>query len=276
MNVLIYTQSYYARKTFISALLPFGITLYHTEQSENLINKIQQHLPEIIVLDVIKEDFAAVFELVRKIKNHPSEEAKKSAIILLIGSIDKQAITSAIQVGVIGFIKSNETEDFVYKYIMNIYQKVRGIPPERKFVRVIIDPNDSIGIKFRSPVNSQLIIGRVKDISLGGLGVELVGTFPSDSITIGSVIKNMQFILDGKEIFIDGVVVAYQKNFCAFLFKDMTAEIRESISQFVFKKISSIEEENKVGQEGTGAGKDSGNQDNSQGQNKVEQEPGSN
>ncbi len=95
-----------------------------------------------------------------------------------------------------------------------------------------------------------MIIGQIKYIRLGGLGVELVGIFPPDSIAIGSLIKNMQFILDGKEIFIDGVVVAYQKNFCAFLFKDMTTEIRESISQFAFKKISSIEEEKKLDKKG--------------------------
>jgi CheY-like chemotaxis protein len=256
MNVLIYTQSNYARNTFVNALFSAGITLYQTEHADTLINHIRQHQPEIVVLDVIKEDFIAVFELVKQIKNHASEEVKKTGIILLIGSIDKQTIESAIQVGVIGFIKSNATEDFVYKYIIDTYQKIRGVPPERKYARVKIDPNDRIGIKFRSPVNLQLIIGQIKDISFGGIAVELVGAFPSDSITIGSEIKNIQFILEGKDVFIDGEVVAYQKNFCAFRFKDMPAEIKETISQYVFRKISGLEEENKVVQGGTGGGEE--------------------
>ncbi len=273
MNVLIYTQSNYARITFINALFPAGITLYQTEHSETIINDIQRHTPAIVVLDVIKEDFIIVFEIVKQIKNHPSEEVKKTGIILLIGSIDKQTITSAIQFGVIGFIKSNAAVDFVSKYIIDAYQKVRGIPPERKYIRVKIDPNDGVGIKFRSPVNSQLIIGQIKDISFGGIAVELVGAFPPDSITIGSEITNMQFIIEGRDIFIDGIVVAYQKNFCAFRFKNMTPEIKGTISQYIFKKISGIGEDKKVGNKENGNGDNSGNKDNPQEQDKDPQEP---
>ncbi len=266
MNVLIYTQSNYARSTFVNALFSAGITLYHTEHSDNFINDIQRHSAEIAVLDVIKEDFDAIFELVKQIKNHSSPEVNKTGIILLIGSIDKQTIESAIQYGVIGFIKSNATEEFVNKYIMDAYQKVRGVPPERKYVRVKIDPDDRIGIKFRSPVNSQLIIGQIKDISLGGIAVELVGSFPADSISIGSEINNMQFILDGKDIFIDGETVVYQKNFCAFRFKNMAAEIRGAISQYIFKKISCVGDDNKNGKEEGGIGEDSEKKNNPRGQ----------
>lgn len=273
MNVLIYTQSNYARITFINALFPAGITLYQTEHNDALINDIQRLAPAIVVLDAIKEDYIVVFELIKQIKNHSSEEVRKTGIILLIGSIDKQTITSAIQVGVIGFIKSNATAEFVYKYIMDSYQKLRGVSPERKYIRIKIDPNDMVGIKFRSPVNSQLIIGQVKDISFGGIAVELVGTFPPDSIAIGSEITNMQFILESRDIFIDGEVVAYQKNTCAFRFKNMTQEIKEIISQYIFNKISNAVEENKVGKKETGTSENSGDQDNPQVQNKDSQEP---
>ena len=149
--------------------------------------------------------------------------------------------------------KAMPQENVIYKYIMDTYQKVSGIPPERKHVRIKINPNDRIGIKFRSPVNSQFIIGQIKDISFGGIAVELAGHFPEDSIAIGLEIKNLQFILEGKEIFIDGIVVAYQKKFCAFLFEGMNKEIREIISQYIFEKTYSEGEENKVGQEGTGS-----------------------
>jgi CheY-like chemotaxis protein len=239
-NVLIYTQSNFARDKFISALFSAGITLYQCEHPEDLINKIQQNLPEIVVLDVIKEDFPTVFELAKQIKNHSSREVNKIGIILLIGSIDKQTITSAIQIGIIGFIKNDAVVDFVYKYIMDAYQKIQGVPPERKHIRVKIDLNVRMGIKFRSPVNSQLIIGQIKDIGLGGVGVELVGAFPPESIVNGSEIKNVQFIVEGRSVFIDADVVAYQNNFCALRFKEMTDEIKEIISQYVFKKICSL------------------------------------
>jgi DNA-binding NarL/FixJ family response regulator len=249
MNVLIYTQSYYARNTFVNALIPKGITLYHIEHSEDVIKKISADKPEIIVLDVIQEDYASTFELIKEIKSNPSEEMKKIPVILLIGGIDKQSITAAIQVGVVGFIKSNATEEFVSNYISEIYQKMKGIPPERKFVRISMDSNDPsrrVGIKFRSSVNSQLIIGVMKDISFGGIAAELVGTYPPESIAVGQEIKNIQFILDGRDLYVDAVVVAYKDNkFCAFRFSDMPNAVKETISHFIFDRVtaaSSIKE----------------------------------
>ena len=46
MRVLIYTQSNYVRTIFINSLIPAGITLFHTEHSDNVINKIQQFYPK--------------------------------------------------------------------------------------------------------------------------------------------------------------------------------------------------------------------------------------
>ncbi len=242
MNVFIYTQSYYARNTFVNALIPKGISLYHAERPESLLEKMKTMQCDIAVLDVIQEDYSIVFNLVKEIKTNAAEQIKNTAVILLIGSIEKQYITLAIQIGVIGFIKSNASEEYVSNYIIDTYQKVKGTPPERKFVRVSVDttnPNERIGIKFRSPVNSQLIIGLIKDISFGGIAVELIGTFPPDSLAPGAEVKNMQFILDGKDVFVDAFVVAYQNKFCAFRFSDMSNQVQESISHYIFQRIAS-------------------------------------
>jgi hypothetical protein len=241
MNVMIYTQSYYTRNSFVNSLIPKGISLYHAEHADSMVDKLISQKIDVVVLDVIQEDYNTVFNLVKDIKSRDVDDLKKIGIILLIGAIDKQYITTAIQMGVIGFIKSSSTEEFIANYIMEIYQKVKGVTPERKFVRVSIDitnPNERIGVKFRSPVNAQLIIGLIKDISFGGMAVELVGTFPPESLEANIEVKNIQFILDGKDIFLDASVVAYNKMFVAFRFTDMNNQVRETVSQFVFKKIA--------------------------------------
>ena len=241
MNVFIYTQSYYARNTFVNSLIPKGISLYHAERPESLLEKMNTLHCDIAVLDVIQEDYATIFNLVKEIKTNASENIRNSAVVLLIGTIDKQYITLAIQIGVIGFIKSNAKEEYISNYIIETYKKVKGAPPDRKYVRVSVNssnPNERIGIKFRSPVNSQLIIGLINDISFGGIAVELIGTFPPDSLATGLEIKNMQFILDGKDVFVDAVVVAYTNKLCAFRFTDMTNQVQESISHYIFQRIA--------------------------------------
>lgn len=242
MNVLIYTQSYYVRNLFINALYPRGISLLHAEHSDNILSIIKQRNIEVIVFDLIQEDYIKVFTIMNEIKNSTDEDIKKVSIILLIGNIDKQNLIKAIQFGAVGFIKSNAREETIAEYIIEIYKKTKGVPPERKFVRVSLnadDPNERIGIKFRSTINSHLILGLIKDISYGGIAVELVGSFPPDSIQVGMEVKNMQFILDGKDMFVDGVVVAYQRNFCAFRFVNLTQQDKETICQFIFQRVSS-------------------------------------
>lgn len=243
MNVLIYTQSYYCRNSFVNSLIPKGIALYHAEHADGLLEKLSAHKTDIAVLDVIQGDYEGIFNIVRMIKASDIEEVKKIAVVLIIGTIDRQSITAAVQAGVIGFIKSNASEEFISNYVVEIYQKVKGVPPERKFVRVSIDtgnPNERVGIKFRSPVNSQMIIGLIKDISFGGMATELVGTFPPESLTVGMEIKEIQFILEGKDILIDGIVVAVQKNFCAFRFTNMSPQVREIICHYIFERMSGI------------------------------------
>jgi len=241
MKVLLYTQSYYVRNIFVTSLISQGIYLIHVENPEALLQKIESEKPDLVVMDVIREDYEEVFALVKNIKSSTREEIEKIGVVLLIGTIDRHYITSAIQLGVVGFIKSNATSEFISSYLISIYQKLKGVPPQRKFARVSLDPNnpaEKIGVKFRSPANSQLIIGVIKDISFGGIAVELVGTFPPESLAVGMEVKDIQFMLEGKDISVDAVVVAYQKNFCAFRFQGMGNDVRDAICYFIFQKLS--------------------------------------
>lgn len=243
MKVMVYTQSYFVRNMFVTSLIPQGINLIHVENAESLMQKLSSDTPDIVVMDVIREDFDEVFQLVKAVKSSADENIKKVAVILLISAIDKQYITAAVQLGVIGFIKNNSTGDFIASYLIKAYEKIKGTPPDRKFARVSLDPNnpnEKIGVKFRSPVNLQLIIGVIKDISFGGLALELVGTFPEDSLAVGMEIKNMQFMIEGKDIDVDAVVVAYQKKFCAFRFVNMSNDVKDTIAHFIFQRLSGI------------------------------------
>lgn len=240
MNVLIYTESYYVRKTFVNALIPIGISLYHVEHLENLGEAIMKNDIDIVVFDVIQENYRTVFIPMAQIKNGSMLGDKKVGVLLLIGSVDKAAITQALQLGAIGFIKSNAREDAIAQYISEIYAKTKGAPPERKYRRITLNVEDAsqrISIKFRSTINMQLLMGVIKDISAGGVAIELVGTFDQAGLAPNMEIKGMQFILDSKDILADGVVVAYQKNFCAIRFVHMSQGDRDVLSQFIFERI---------------------------------------
>ncbi|OHD53627.1 MAG: hypothetical protein A2Y33_06815 [Spirochaetes bacterium GWF1_51_8] len=242
MNILLYTPSIYVRKTFINALIPIGISVFHLDHLAMLFDTIRKNQIEVVIFDVIQENYSDIFPELIKIKQGTEPGLpEKIALLMLIGSVDKTQISRALQLGVIGFIKSNASEETISKYIPEIYQKIKGIPPARKFVRVSLNTlmeSERIGVKFRSAVNLQLILGVIKDISAGGIAVELVGTFDPAAIENGMEVKNMQFMLDQKDVLVNAQVVAYQKRFCAFRFTHLSQQDREAISQFIFEKIS--------------------------------------
>ncbi len=241
MNVLIFTESAYVRKNFVNALIPNGISAYSVERSEEIPLKLEEKETDMVIYDVIQENYDEVFEIMEKVKSGQEETGKITGQILVISSVDKNFIMQALQKGAIGFIKSNATEEHITQYVLDTYKKIKGVPPQRKFTRITLDPSSSserISIKFRSPVNMQLIMGVIKDISAGGIAVELVGTFDESAIQVGQEIRNIQFILDGKDVQVDATVVAYQKRFCAFRFVNLTVQDRDIISHFIFEKIS--------------------------------------
>lgn len=240
MKILVYTQSIYVRKSFINGLIPNGISVYHSENIQEMVGKLSKLVPDVVVFDVINENYDDSYRLMTAMKKSPSEKIKKIAIVMLVGNIDKKNLTKMLQLGAVGFIKSGTDEDSIAKYIINAYQKVKGAPPERKYVRVTLDTSmesERIAIKFRSPVNMQLIMGVIKDISAGGLAVELVGTYDPEAIKQNMEVKNLQFILNTRDVVVNAVVVAYQRNFCAFRFTGLTQGDREIISQFMFERI---------------------------------------
>ena len=237
MNVLIYTQSYYVRKTFVNALIPNGISLFHVEDLTNMLSKIKEKAVNIVVYDVIQENYDEIFRSMRELKKFSE---KKIAVLLFIGAVDKTQVAKALQFGAVGFIKSNAKESTISKYIQEISEKIEGVPPERKFVRLTLDStneHERVSVKFRSPRNMQIILGIVKDISAGGIAVELVGTFDPDAIEVGLETHNIQFMLDGKDVLTDGIIVAYKKRFCAFRFVNTSIQDLEIISEFIFERI---------------------------------------
>ena len=241
MNVLIFTQSYYVRKTYVNALIPMGISVTHSESSTGILEKIQVKVADLVILDAIQENYDDMFPIVSDIKNNENEDIRKTGVIMLISGITKDYLVKALHLGVIGFIKNNASEDTISKYVIEIYGKIKGAPPERKFVRVSLNTEkeaERVGVKFRSPDNQQLLLGVARDISAGGIAVELVGTYNHDALLSGTEVKNMQFILNGKDVIADAMIMAYQKGFIAFRFTSLSQQDKEIISQFIFEKIS--------------------------------------
>ncbi|QJR22922.1 hypothetical protein BREVNS_2172 [Brevinematales bacterium NS] len=244
MEILIVTQSFYVRNQFVNTFYPRGVTVYHTDNAEQLLEKLRLYPGiEFVFIDVIHEEYAQALDILAKVKAFAVTQNRKIFALLIYVAIDKSIAAKAIEHGCVGFVKSNVGGDDLFLYTMQLYQKLKGTPPERKYVRISLDPsnpNERIGIKFRSPINSQLLVGVIRDISFGGLAVELVGMFPQEALAVNTQITNIQFMLDDRDVYADATVVAYdyRKRFCALRFTYLSHDDQEILASFIFNRVS--------------------------------------
>jgi len=82
-------------------------------------------------------------------------------------------------------------------------------------------------------------VGVIRDISFGGLAVELVGMFPEESLKVNAQITNIQFMIDDRDVYADATVVAYdyRKRFCALRFTYLGHEDQEILAAFIFSRV---------------------------------------
>ncbi|URA09952.1 PilZ domain-containing protein [Thermospira aquatica] len=244
MEIVIVTQSFYVRNQFVNTFYPRGVTVYHTDNADQLLEKLRLYPNiEFVFIDVIHEEFAQALDILAKVKAFAVTQKRTIYALLIYVVIDKTIAAKAIENGCVGFVKSNVSGDELFLYTLQLYQKLRGAPPQRKYVRISFDPanpNERIGIKFRSPINSQLLVGVIRDISFGGLAVELVGMFPQEALSVNVQISNIQFMLDDRDVYADATVVAYdyRKRFCALRFTYLSSEDQEVLASFIFKRVA--------------------------------------
>jgi len=258
MEILIVTQSFYVRNHFVNIFYPRGVTVYHTDNTEQLLEKLRLYPGiELVFIDVIHEEFAQALDMLAKIKAFSVTQNRRIFSLLIYVAIDKSIAARAIENGCVGFIKSNTNGDELFLYTMQLYQKLKGTPPERKYVRISLDPsnpNERIGIKFRSPINSQLLVGVIRDISFGGIAAELVGMFPPESLSVNAQISNIQFMLEDRDVYADATVVAYdyRKRFCALRFTYLSHEDQEILASFIFNRVALGQNTAKPGESSSG------------------------
>jgi c-di-GMP-binding flagellar brake protein YcgR len=101
------------------------------------------------------------------------------------------------------------------------------------------DPQELARVSFRVPPSSQLIAGRVVDISLGGMAAELFNLPPAVSLTAGMTLTGMEISLSGKELTPSSSVVLYKLKVLAVRFEILSPTDKKALERYIFKSISS-------------------------------------
>ncbi len=169
------------------------------------------------------------------------EDARTRALPIIVHTVQagKDYVMRMIDSGVAGYLLKPYNPDTARDKLAVMLGKLAGYNGQRKHIRVRPDPDDLARAHFRLDSHPSLLSGKIVDVSLGGIAIELLTPPPEGLLQQGSRIGKLQFTLGGREIAPSGVVVLMKSRLLALKFDGIGPADKKSLERYIFKKISS-------------------------------------
>jgi hypothetical protein len=122
---------------------------------------------DLIVFDI--QDFPRHWKPIVKLLRE--DRSKEQAIIILINAsrFPFEEAAKAIYLGVNGIIEYDANNKREIYRLMEIFKRYRSVKENRRFMRIIPEPDEVFQILFTNPHTNKIITGKVIDISIQGL-----------------------------------------------------------------------------------------------------------
>jgi two-component system chemotaxis response regulator CheY len=188
------------------------------------------------IVDIDNKDVDGI-KLVRELKE--SEDTRRMSVIVHTIQSSKDFVMGMVELGVAGYLLKPFSQDTVKAKLAAIFSKLATHDSQRKHIRVKPDPDELARVSFRLSQPPRLVSGRIIDISLGGIAVELFNPPPPELFPPGTPVARLEFALAGKELAPSGSVVLYKSKVLALRFESIEAPDKKALERYIFKNISS-------------------------------------
>jgi two-component system chemotaxis response regulator CheY len=179
-------------------------------------------------------------EGVRLITELKQDEGTRG-ILLIVHTIQSQkdVVLKMVEMGVVGYLLKPYSPATARTKLAAVFAKLATHNAQRRHIRVQPDPAEMARVSFRLASSRQLISGRIVDISLGGMAVELFNPPPGSPFTPGVLLSRVSFSLPGRELAPSATVVLLKARVLAVKFESMNADDTAALERYIFKSISS-------------------------------------
>ena len=237
MSILVVESSPTTRESLCYTLLSFGvkgIPVATRAAAWEAVGAAPDLEAAIIDIDNRDVDGAA---LVTELRGDP--RTRGLAVIVHTVQSGKEFVMEMIESGVAGYLLKPYDPSRARDKLSAILSKLATHNSQRKHFRVRPDPDDLARAHFRLSAGAPLFSGRILDVSLGGMAMELL-TLPADGLLQpGTRIPRIEFALGGRELAPSASVVLLKARVLALRFESMAPADTKSLERYIFKKISS-------------------------------------
>lgn len=237
MVFLVVESSLSVRESLCHVLLAFGIrgipvpTRLAAREALESGDQI-----EGAIVDIDNKDVEGI-QLVEELK----KDQRTAAISVIVHTVQssKAFVMRMIELGVVGYLLKPFSDSNAKTKLAAIFSKMATHNSQRRHIRVRPDPGDLARASFRIPNFPQLVSGRIVDISLSGLAIELFNPPAAELFSPGTSVSKLQFSLSGKELSPSGSVVLYKAKVLALRFDIINPADKKALERYIFKSISS-------------------------------------
>jgi len=189
------------------------------------------------IIDIDSKELKGT-ELIEEIKER--EDTKAVSVIVHTIQSNKEFVVKMVEFGIIGYLLKPFDEEKTSSKLKSLLDKNKGHTENnsRKHIRVKPEPDELLRLHFKLPDHTNMISGKILDISMGGAAIEMFNPPPEGVLSAGKHIENIEFTLSGSSLSISGVVVLLKVNFLALRFGSLSSGYKNALARYIFKRIS--------------------------------------
>ncbi len=237
MEFLVIEESPAVRDKLCYILLSLGIKgvpLSTRQQALDLLRRGERFDGAIIDVDSSEVDG---FRLIQELKE--GEGTQSIRIIVHTIQSQKEFVLRMVEMGILGYLlKPFDEKDASAKLKKILEKTVTSHNEARKHVRVRPDPEELLRVHFKVSNYPNMVGGKVVDISLGGVAIEMFTLLPEGILTAGRIVPKIQFTLTGHTFTPSGQIVLARAKFLALRFIGMKQADKIALARYISKRIS--------------------------------------
>jgi CheY-like chemotaxis protein len=168
------------------------------------------------------------------------ESGRLRAPHIIVQSVqsNRELVERMMEYGVAGFLLKPYQDKEIYEKLRKVLERCQVANERRRHIRVKPDPDELLRLHFKLAGSRALISGKIIDISVGGVAVELLNPPPPGALKPGVQIPAIQFTLDRRQFAPPGKVVLFREKLLAMHFDYLTLAERSSLARYVFKRVA--------------------------------------
>lgn len=236
MNFLVVESSKSVRDLLCYILLSFGIKGIPINNYKDALEYLKNNKDiSGAIVDIDNKDVEGI-KLVKYLREN--DDTKEIKVIVHTIKTSKDFVLKMAELGIVGYLLKPFEEKQTYEKLKKILSNLEDHYTARKHIRVKPEPDEILELHFRIPGYQKLISGKIIDISMGGVAVELFNLPENQLLEKGVKISTLNFVLASRQLSPSGEVVLKKGNLLAIKFTEMSIEDKNKLARFIFKRVS--------------------------------------